>query len=568
MDIKRQREALERLGLTAHQTEVYLVLLQRGPLGAAALAAAADIPRTRAYEVTKALQDQGLVTTTLDAPTRFRALPIRHYVEQARERLRTEEASLEQRLPGLEEMLPIKEHEDGHGTETSSGFTPLRGARIVKSKLIAVLGSARDAVWVSVDARLVERLKVFMDEVVTAGVDLRILHHAQRETLLPALRLAASGANVRHAPAPEHLAVFLVDGQECVMTFPSKTRSKDPAAGLWTDEPSFVEAQVDAFERTWAHALRMEDRQRELEQGEVPRTTDLLRAGPDEDPATGTRIFLDAAEHAFAAADRSLDLAFPAPALSSIRWDALCKRLEMVRARIMLPIPSSAEEETIIARLLAIADVRELPSRFAHQAFVIRDHTECLAATLSSPGPDAAPAQWESVIVSDEQGLVTAVAAHFDASWAGALNLEEASPAGMRPSGNWWSTSRRSGDAIGWAREAMATAVRSIEIRATETAALLVPALLRSAPPQVPVTRSTENDGFMALALIVDDALCLVIEEPEVREVPGGEMELIRVGHVTFTNSTPMIEVWKQSGRSTGTTEERGTATRTELSSR
>lgn len=70
-----ERTRLEQLGLSTAEAGIYLALLKCGPLGASAIAAATDIPRTSVYPALSSLADKGLIEESAGHRGRFSPLP-------------------------------------------------------------------------------------------------------------------------------------------------------------------------------------------------------------------------------------------------------------------------------------------------------------------------------------------------------------------------------------------------------------------------------------------------------------------------------------------------------------
>jgi len=68
-------QVLRDLGLSRREAEVYIFLSRRGPQGAGSVSTMLKIERVQTYRALKSLQEKGIVEATLEAPTRFSAVP-------------------------------------------------------------------------------------------------------------------------------------------------------------------------------------------------------------------------------------------------------------------------------------------------------------------------------------------------------------------------------------------------------------------------------------------------------------------------------------------------------------
>src|SRR3989338_2244798 len=68
------KKALESIGLGDKETRVLLVLLENGPMFAAAVARAAKLNRTTTYGILKELASKGLVSSSSGAATKYQSI--------------------------------------------------------------------------------------------------------------------------------------------------------------------------------------------------------------------------------------------------------------------------------------------------------------------------------------------------------------------------------------------------------------------------------------------------------------------------------------------------------------
>src|SRR5437899_10589529 len=84
-------EELAQLGLTPTESQIYLALIQNGPMGASAVAAATGLARTSVYPALGSLVDKGLVNAGEGYASRFSAVPaeraLPHLMESDKESL-------------------------------------------------------------------------------------------------------------------------------------------------------------------------------------------------------------------------------------------------------------------------------------------------------------------------------------------------------------------------------------------------------------------------------------------------------------------------------------------------
>lgn len=104
---------LERLGLSSPEAQVYLALLQNGPLGASDVAATTRMPRTSVYPTLCSLADKGMVEGGAGYGSRFSAISPEHALPALIEREKHELIEREQLAGQLAERLaPLAEAGD------------------------------------------------------------------------------------------------------------------------------------------------------------------------------------------------------------------------------------------------------------------------------------------------------------------------------------------------------------------------------------------------------------------------------------------------------------------------
>lgn len=110
MDLDRIRRTLEEAGFTQYEAETYLALVRNGKLSATGVAEATDVPKSRVYDVLRALEGRGLIELYQQDKLRGRALDPESVVERLRSRAVSFEASADE-LSELWEEPDLGEHE-------------------------------------------------------------------------------------------------------------------------------------------------------------------------------------------------------------------------------------------------------------------------------------------------------------------------------------------------------------------------------------------------------------------------------------------------------------------------
>lgn len=95
LDEKRLYDILRELGLSKKQADIYMFLSRRGPQKANTVATHLNIDRAQIYRSLKILQEKGILELTIEAPTRYIAVPIEPLIESYIKGKKNEVTSLE-----------------------------------------------------------------------------------------------------------------------------------------------------------------------------------------------------------------------------------------------------------------------------------------------------------------------------------------------------------------------------------------------------------------------------------------------------------------------------------------
>ena len=110
-------DVLKRIGLTDHETKVYLVLLKKGPQKALNIAKILGRNKVHIYRHLKDLENMGLVKVTLTSPAKFEAVPFKEALDFVINAKKDEAAVLEARKEKMaqlvyESAIPDKEDQE------------------------------------------------------------------------------------------------------------------------------------------------------------------------------------------------------------------------------------------------------------------------------------------------------------------------------------------------------------------------------------------------------------------------------------------------------------------------
>ncbi|GAB3681501.1 hypothetical protein GCM10028857_05820 [Salinarchaeum chitinilyticum] len=165
----RAVELLKELGMKTYQAECFAALNTIPSGTAREISEVADVPRTRVYDATEALAEQGFVEVQHTNPQRFRAIPLSEAVRNLREQYELRIERLHETLADLE---PDANEPDDHPevwTLSSDGSLDARISATIlaaEHEVVLVLGSS--------DGWTVE-LADAIETVVDRGVDVHVV---------------------------------------------------------------------------------------------------------------------------------------------------------------------------------------------------------------------------------------------------------------------------------------------------------------------------------------------------------------------------------------------------------
>ena len=146
------QEELEKFGLSANQSKVYMFLGKYGTKTASEINKALKIPRTETYHVLSTLQSKGIVSAMFGHPVKFTAIEITNAMTQIINSEKQKIRKLENNktsLIKLWETVPVGSNEE----RTEEKFQMLQGENQINSKInemvntqdeILILGNERD----------------------------------------------------------------------------------------------------------------------------------------------------------------------------------------------------------------------------------------------------------------------------------------------------------------------------------------------------------------------------------------------------------------------------------------
>jgi sugar-specific transcriptional regulator TrmB len=241
-------EALEALGLSSYEAQVFVALQRLGTGNAQEIADVSDVPRSQVYGAADDLADRGLVEIVESSPKAYRPVSI----ETAREQLRVRLERQHERA--VENLEAVHNEEADHADE--GAVATLRGRQPIVDRSAALVADATELVVLvgATDETMAESLADALRERATAGVTVVVV------TDDPALaaRFDDDAVRVVHSEASgeESYAgrTLLVDEATVLLSVPTEDDHEPfETVALWTAGTSigrilarFVHAGMEA----------------------------------------------------------------------------------------------------------------------------------------------------------------------------------------------------------------------------------------------------------------------------------------------------------------------------------
>jgi sugar-specific transcriptional regulator TrmB len=376
------RKVLRSLGLTEKEAGVYIFLAKHGVQRSGEIGKRIKTDRSEVYRILKSLQSKGLVEATLEAPTRFTAVPFEIILDSFIKAKRDEAASVE---TAKKELLSYFERFGKLGPEpVPEKFVVIEGSHKIYPKILQMIKETKNQLSAVATVPGLLRADQFgiFDAAFThplkSKIQFRFLTDLSEQnlnavkTLLK--RAPKTGFNFkgRNPELGLQLAPRMVirDDEEIIFFITPRT---DTAAAtqedlcLWTNCKTLVQAFVAVFEDLWNKSTNIEKKIDEIETGK---------------PTPQTYIIIDNAKAAKKTYDSTVYSAKEEIIMmtSSAGLIGLCKNMALLKEcagrgvsiRIMAPLTS--ENLKAAQQLSDCSEVKHAPIGYLSTTLVDGEH--------------------------------------------------------------------------------------------------------------------------------------------------------------------------------------------------
>ncbi len=261
--LEGELDTIKDYGLTEYEAKAYLALVELEEATAREVADVSRVPRTKIYGVIDDLHEKSLVEVIPERPKKFLPEPFHDYLDRYEDRFKER---LEQIKEDKERFEGLIEATSSPGIQGAGKFRSLKGRKNVLNRLLEMIESAENSIWMLGSAFAPLRLNYYspllhekVDQGVIARVQCPILSTNRMD-----IKEAMAYAEVRHRDSENTgSSVFVVDGEEALLTHyvPDDTHLfKGEDVSIWTDDPALVADQTELLANTWTEALPAEKR--------------------------------------------------------------------------------------------------------------------------------------------------------------------------------------------------------------------------------------------------------------------------------------------------------------------
>jgi len=254
---------LVKLGLTATQARVYIVLLTLGPSGARTISGVAGLPREDTYRMLRELRASGLVEVIMAKPSIFTAIDPKVAMSLLVSRLYNKFVLLKKTAMETGEWLHSLNRTDSptEPFENRSVFKLEGGEQVFErmSKLVQNCKNELVRILSATGLRQNYLLGIFDQEskIVDRGVRVRAITE-----LLPVnreiLEEYSKFVELRHLVGVDSsLKYCIVDDSEMILLTSSPTNNIRDMGAIWTNNRPWIQGFKKEFELTWSGATPM-----------------------------------------------------------------------------------------------------------------------------------------------------------------------------------------------------------------------------------------------------------------------------------------------------------------------
>ena len=418
------KKILKNLELTEKEAEVYIFLSKHGVLKCGEIAKGMKRHKAQIYRILKILQTKGLLESTLEAPTRFTAVPFETVLDLSIKAKRDEAAQMEKtRQDILSYWKSI--HQPGLAPPLGK-FVVIEGNHKIYPKMSQMIKETKNQLSAVATVPGLARADQFgiFDAIFThplrSSIQFRFLTDLSNQNLgamkTVLKRIPETGFNLKGRTPDLGLQsprMIIRDEEEILFFITPRTdaNTTEQDVCLWTDCKELVHSFSAVFEDFWRNSTDIEQKIAEIESGSTPQR---IFIGNGEEAEKTYREIVSSAKKQILMLTSSQGLA--ALYENTALTEAWIKR--GISVKIMAPIRS--ENLKAALQLSEYCPVRHVPSGYLQTTIVDETHL----FQFNSPPHDLekldAPTQFENTFYTSDNAHVKRIRLMLNSIWKGA----------------------------------------------------------------------------------------------------------------------------------------------------
>jgi len=286
-------KVLQEAGLSKREAEMYILLSKKGAQGVRSVAATLRMDRVQVYRTLKSLQEKGVIEATLEAPTRFTAIPFETLLESLIKTRKNKVAELDAEK---DQLIAYWKSISAQTPEYPlAKFRVITEQRGIYDEIIRMLKETKkEFLELTTGSSLIkEDLAGISDAIMDSArknpkAEFKILADISKDTYTAIKqmikRLNRRNLNIqwRHIDSGSRLYPQFVirDTEETILYSPPKDESAvftQTASGLWISSKIFASTLRESFMEMWNNAITADQRIKELETGKPAEQTIVIR---------------------------------------------------------------------------------------------------------------------------------------------------------------------------------------------------------------------------------------------------------------------------------------------------
>ena len=262
-------DILKQLGLGEYEARAYTELVLIGPSSANELSKAADVPRSKIYEVLESLMSRQMVEVWEEKPKLFRAIDANIAIKSLIDEREEQVKKLKEKANSLISQLKAFRRKE----EMVEGIWEQNGEKAVEAlnKIAEMLERAEKyAIDITRDFSFSPRLREAIKSCLRRNVKIMTMCMGiTEENFLRAKWYYEQKIPIRVFEAKIHPRILVVDGKEVAMRLDSNPAArKFKFRTIWSNDPSFVAVMDNYMKNLWKMARPVNFRKLEFQEFE------------------------------------------------------------------------------------------------------------------------------------------------------------------------------------------------------------------------------------------------------------------------------------------------------------